>query len=151
MPSGNLTTRQSNLHVRLTASEKDALTAKAAEYGLSTSAYMRLLAQLPVSLVGSPDNKDAVIVIDAATWKRLLVESRRWGSNYNQGVRALNTIGSHYKNPPRDARRAAEVVQYAADALQYLKSAKEGIDRLLEMTKKLEERVFLKADFPDME
>ena len=149
MTSRKKAVRHSNLHVRLTASEKEAIIIKASDYGMSASSYMRFLAQLPISLLGTSDDKDATIVIDSTTWKKLLIESRRWGSNYNQGVRALNVIGARYGNPPRDAQRAEEVVRCAAEALQYLKNAKEGMEELLKIVEKLEDRVLLKADLPD--
>ena len=136
MTSRKKAVRQSNLHVRLTASEKEAIIIKASDYGMSASSYMRFLAQLPISLLGTSDDKDATIVIDSTTWKKLLIES-------------LNVIGARYGNPPRDAQRAEEVVRYAAEALQYLKNAKEGMEELLKIAEKLEDRVLLKADLPD--
>ncbi|MDO4428609.1 MAG: hypothetical protein Q4B91_03775 [Atopobiaceae bacterium] len=125
---------------RVSPEEKELIDFNASRLGLTQSAYLRFLVQLPIDLLGSAEDENAPLILDSTTWKRLLIESRRWGSNYNQGVRALNKIGARYGNPPRDALRAEEVVRLASLSLQNLKLAKEGIDNLVEIARTIENK-----------
>ena len=139
------------VRARVSDAEKKAIDARAETLRMTTSDYLRFCASLPIEFVdGALESRaDTPIAIDATTYRKLLIEARRWGSNFNQATRALNTIGRHYVNPPRGAERAEEVVRLAARAMDSMNRAKAGMDELVRIAGALEGRAAVRADIPE--
>lgn len=89
------------LHVRLTQTEYDELTRKAAELGTNNSSLIRALACTPVALgsqavlaKGYRGLKYPLVVLNVQHLEEVAQQVRFYGYHYNQAVRALNTIAS---------------------------------------------------------
>lgn len=143
--------RRAYIRIRLTEEERALIEQRSDLFEMTISDYVRFCASLPIEFVDGAleSGADAPIAIDATTYRKLLIEARRWGSNFNQATRALNTIGLHYVNPPRGAERAEEVVQLAARAMDAMNRAKDGMDEMVRIAGKLEDRAAMRANMPD--
>lgn len=141
--------RTCRMQVRLTEREEQFIQERADRLGMTKSDYVRMCSTMPIDFTAGIDDSDAVIAIDVTTYRKILIEARRWGANFNQATRALNTIGLHYVNPPRGAERAEEVVQLAARAMDAMNRAKGGMDEIVRIAGVLEGRAAMRANMPD--
>ena len=140
--------RSSQILLRVTPDEACAITAKAASLGLNRSEFLRLAAALPIDYFDQdspPENPRRVVLIDRDSWMRIARESTRWGTNYNQGVRALNTIARAYAHPPKSPRAWQEVLDLSAKSLKRLRQAKEGMDTAAALASEIRANVLLPA------
>lgn len=82
--------RQRQIKIRCTAEEFNAAAAKAAQTGLSTSAYAR------AAMLGDagPRSKPR-LPVDAALLRQVLAQHGRYGNNMNQIAYVLNAEGSN--------------------------------------------------------
>lgn len=133
---GPISTR---LNVRLTNDEALALREKCISLQMSKSDFIRLCISSPIEVFGNENTtgSNRVLVVDKDSLNKLLVECKRWGNNYNQGVRALNFIGSKYKAAAQNSSFANEVMSNSARALEKLNDANDGIHEVLEFIKEL--------------
>lgn len=132
------------LDVRLTKDEALALREKCIKLQMSKSDFVRLCIAAPIGVFGAENsenstNSNRVLVVDKDSLNRLLVECKRWGNNYNQGVRALNFIGSKYKAAAQSSDFAKEVMGNSAQALEKLNAAHIGINEVLKFIEELKQ------------
>lgn len=90
------TKRTADFHIRLTPDEKRHMDELAAECGLGRSELIRLLVQLPADDINGSNIH--LVRIDTKTVKRIHTEMRRFGTNFNQAVHALNSINFYLKH-----------------------------------------------------
>ena len=121
------------VHVRLTEDESTMLRYKCAQLQMSKSDFIRMCIQLPITSVDSSPNArtESVIGIDRKTIQGILTETKRWGNNFNQGVRALNTIGRKYNASLGSSEHAKSVMENSARAMEFMNKAHEGIQDVL--------------------
>lgn len=106
--------RDAVCHARVSSAELEEIRGRAAGMSLSASSYIRLMALLPTEAVGGdaaqphPRNPATVVLVDRKTMLALLSELRRWGSQYNQAVRALNTVAANKTMRDEDAERVCD-------------------------------------------
>lgn len=127
------------LEVRLTADEALALRKKCMDLQMSKSDFVRLAIASPIEVFGDENASGSkrVLVVDKDSLNRILVECKRWGNNFNQGVRALNSIGAKYKAASQDSNFAKEVMSNSAHALRSLNAANDGVHEVLQFIEML--------------
>ncbi|ERL08448.1 MULTISPECIES: hypothetical protein [Olsenella] len=91
--------------------------------GITTSALVRLLLQLPAEGVAARRH----VVLDLACANRLYRELNQWGYQRNQAAHALNRIAYHLRREAMDA----------SDVLEELASVGRQLERLHERTGEL--------------
>jgi hypothetical protein len=89
---------------------------------LRRSDYLRLASTLDVST-----SAGGAVVLDASAFFRMFCELNRWGVNFNQGVRALNTIASRLRKDSLTAEEKAFVASRAKAAASCLEGAEAGL------------------------
>ena len=90
------TKRTADFHIRLTPEEKRNIDSLAKECGLGRSELIRLLAQLPAEDINGYNIH--LVKVDTNSVKRIHGEMRRFGTNFNQAVHALNSISFYLKH-----------------------------------------------------
>lgn len=100
--------------VRVSRSELAELRSRAAATSLSLSAYVRMMSLLPALPIGEGDEPpssqacETIVLLDRRTALALLAELRRWGSQYNQAVKALNAVAAGRYLRDEDAERVCD-------------------------------------------
>ncbi len=93
-------TRSVRAAVRITPQEQKRIIENAEKLNVSTSAYLRLLANLPIEITDKfsqeniNDGAARMLVIDKSIFGQLRWQLSRIGNNLNQATRALNTIAN---------------------------------------------------------
>ena len=95
------------LHVRVGEADIERARALSGALGVTTSALVRLLLQLPAEDVADCRH----VVLDLACANRLYRELNQWGYQQNQATHALNRIAYHLR---REAMDAADVLCFGS-------------------------------------
>jgi hypothetical protein len=123
---------------RTSIAVKEGIDEKAQRLNLNRSDYMRLISNL--SLQASCD-ASAVLLIDARTINRMFTELNRWGKNYNQGIKALNTIALKLKKAKLSEEEKTFIAAQSKNAWNALRESKDGLlnvdIQLVSMAKRL--------------
>lgn len=104
------------LHVRVSDADVARAQALAGELGITTSALVRLLLQLPAEDAAARRH----VVLDLTCANRLYRELNQWGYQQNQAVHALNRIAYYLRREAMDA----------SDVLEELASVGRQLERL---------------------
>lgn len=88
--------RTCDFHIRMSQKERAEFDALAKSCGMSRSELIRLLAKLPASEIA--EGNLHLVAVDTAAVARIHREMRRFGTNFNQAVHALNSINFYLKN-----------------------------------------------------
>lgn len=130
--------RGASCRIRVSQTELDVIRLKAHEANLTVSAYVRLVAlvcsqTIPANSSDIPlINPETVLLIDRRTLCMLLGELRRWGTQYNQAVKAINTVAANKMMRPEDAERVVDGVILQLEEIAAMRDALEdGMDHLL--------------------
>ena len=90
------TNRDYDFHIRMTEEEREELDRVAENCGMTRSELVRLLAKLPTREI---DNGNLhLVAVDTGTVTRIHREMRKFGTNFNQAVHALNSINFYLKH-----------------------------------------------------
>lgn len=111
------------LHVRVSEANVERARKLAGKLGITMSALVRLLLQLPAENVAARRH----VVLDLACANRLYRELNQWGYQQNQSAHALNRIAYYLRREAMDA----------SDILEELASVKRQLERLRERTGEL--------------
>ncbi|MDP9860692.1 putative DNA-binding protein [Olsenella profusa DSM 13989] len=111
------------LHVRVSEANVERARKLAGKLGITMSALVRLLLQLPAENVSARRH----VVLDLACANRLYRELNQWGYQQNQSAHALNRIAYYLRREAMDA----------SDILEELASVKRQLERLRERTGEL--------------
>lgn len=111
------------LHVRTSETDVERAQTLAHTLGITTSALVRLLLQLPARDVAAHRH----VVLDLACANRLYRELNQWGYQQNQAAHALNRIAYYLRREAMDA----------SDVLEELTSVERQLVRLRERTGEL--------------
>lgn len=111
------------LHVHVGEADVERAKALADALGITTSALVRLLLQLPAEDVTARRH----VVLDLTCANRLYRELNQWGYQQNQAAHALNRIAYYLRREAMDA----------SDVLEELASVERQLERLRERTDEL--------------
>ena len=141
--------RQHRFYVRLDEKELARLKRAAERLGMSRSDYVRFISQLPAEAFSVPEEGKVVlshfVFFDTQTAHRILIEASRWGTNYNQGVHALNRITTYLRtrNPEK---HLDEMLGHSEWARVYLDMGKDGIVALVDRLDRLKNARIIPID-----
>jgi len=144
MMIANDDSRKRSIHIRLNDKEHALLHRCADDLGVTVSDYVRLLTQLPQSLFVADEETKSIsrshlLVSSPATMHRILIEGGRWGTNYNQGVHALNLIVMLMKGHDGAVKYEDVILSQWDKAFANLEEAKEGIGEVIQWTRELQD------------
>lgn len=88
--------RTCDFHIRMSEEERAELDAIAENCGMSRSELVRLLAKLPTDAID--ENNLHLVAVDNGAVTRIHREMRKFGTNFNQAVHALNSISYYLKH-----------------------------------------------------
>ena len=130
------------VHVRLSEDESTKLRDKCAELQMSKSDFIRMCIQLPVAMLedGDAPVSGSIIGVDRDAVQRLVTEARRWGNNFNQGTRALNTIGLKSNQSASSAEHSRIVLENSARAMDLMLKANDGMQELVRTARAMAEK-----------
>lgn len=111
------------LHVRVGEADIERAQTLASALGITTSALVRLLLQLPAEDGAAQRH----VVLDLACANRLCRELNQWGYQQNQAAHALNRIAYYLRREAMDT----------SDVLEELASVERQLERLRERTGEL--------------
>jgi len=141
--------RQCRFYVRLDEKELARLKNAAKQLGMSRSDYVRFISQLPAEAFSVPlDGQPTLmhfVFLDTQTAHRILIEASRWGTNYNQGVHALNLITSFLMSDNPDKYRD-EILYQSKRAHRCLEEGRLGILALVERIERLKNAKIVSVD-----
>lgn len=121
-----------NINFRVSVDDRIAFEQLADELGITRSRLFRTLIACAARGRITKDEISAtrIITIDPRTWSEISTESRRWGNNFNQGVKALNTLALRFQTTELDAHALKEVGEQIAIAEEHFSKASRGIHRV---------------------
>lgn len=108
--------RTADFHIRMSEGERANLDRIAATLCLTRSELVRYLAQLPASELTPGARR--VIYLDKRALALIHREMRRYGTNFNQATRALNTVALRMRNvrlEPEEAQQALASIEARLD------------------------------------
>ena len=106
------------LYVRITENEREGSLALAGSLGLTVSGTVRKLLRF-ANACGEETESRHAIVIDGASFAKLVREARIWGYQYNQIAHKLNRIAYYLRQDMADG----------ADVLEELQSIEKKLDK----------------------
>lgn len=125
--------RNRKLDVRMNEADYAAVHEAADALDMTPSAYVRMCIGA-VRRYGGGEGGEPVLMLDPLTWSQILREANHWGTNYNQGVRALNRIAMILRQAGPSVldreRSRAGLLQDARVAARELAMARESIDQV---------------------
>ncbi|WP_165249353.1 plasmid mobilization protein [Adlercreutzia sp. ZJ141] len=130
--SDEKTKRTSDFHIRMTEDEKARLDEVAGMLKITRSELVRYLAQIPVAEL-EPGARPA-IYLDKRALALIHREMRRYGTNFNQATRALNTIALQTRG---HKLRAPEISEALDGVSARLDKANENQSRVLRASMRL--------------
>lgn len=127
---------------RLSCEENELLRSKAEALDMSKTQFLRLAIQLPIEIYDPRKHScDScrVIAIDRLSFLKIAVQLRKWGSNYNQSTRALNTIARRFTSPNVEGDLREEMSELVTIAARNSIAAKNGLEEVENCAKELYE------------
>jgi hypothetical protein len=119
-----MTTKTEKVFFRASSEERDDIDEAARKLDLNRSEFLRLTNSLAVR---KSDDVTATLLIDATTVEKMFIELNRWGKNYNQGIKALNTIAAKLKRTNFTEEEKSLIALQSKNALETLLESKDGL------------------------